>query len=219
MAEVLITLAIIGVVAALTIPTLMADSRYQLISSRIAKFRSVTEDAALAFNAMNNDITVPNISKIIIYKDVSNIKYSENKKDANGKDIKVNGQTVPDETSPISEANFKLKDDTEVFVKDGKTGYTILTTYGNQADASFKQKYGTPAIALTFKPNVNGLSTVQNEFKFIMTDKGYVMPDNTDYCLKGLLDRTNNGKLNKELAKTKGTESKNGCCVGTTCKS
>ena len=57
LAEVLITLAIIGIVAALTVPTLMTDSRYQLVSSRIAKFVSVTEDAALAQAAMNGEIT------------------------------------------------------------------------------------------------------------------------------------------------------------------
>lgn len=68
LAEVLITLAIIGIVAALTIPTLMTDSRYQLVSSRIAKFVSVTEDAALAQAAMNGTIGTNDMAGIILFK-------------------------------------------------------------------------------------------------------------------------------------------------------
>ena len=218
LAEVLITLAIIGVVAALTIPTLMADSRYQLISSRIAKFRSTTEDAALAFNSMNNDITVNNISKIILYKDVQNIEYSDCEKEVKeGKEVckkDENDETIPDKTSPIDKATFLLKDDTEVYITpktDSGLGKTIATTYGDQDTPAFKQKYGSPAIALTFRPNVNGLTTVQSDYHFIMTDKGYVLPDNLDYCLKALLGKDYNGKMDKTLAKTVGTNKKAGC--------
>ena len=70
LAEVLITLAIIGIVAALTIPTLMTDSRYQLVSSRISKFVSVTEDAALAQAAMNGEISFNDLDGIILYKTI-----------------------------------------------------------------------------------------------------------------------------------------------------
>ena len=74
LAEVLITLAIIGIVAALTIPTLMTDSRYQLVSSRVAKFVSTTEDAALAQAAMNGAISYSDIENIVLYKSMEDIR-------------------------------------------------------------------------------------------------------------------------------------------------
>ena len=45
LAEVLITLGIIGVVAALTIPTLMANHRKQVVETRLAKFYSTMNQA------------------------------------------------------------------------------------------------------------------------------------------------------------------------------
>ena len=45
LAEVLITLGIIGVVAALTLPTLMANHRKQVVETRLAKFYSVINQA------------------------------------------------------------------------------------------------------------------------------------------------------------------------------
>ena len=45
LAEVLITLGIIGVVAALTIPTLMANHRKQVVETRLAKFYSTINQA------------------------------------------------------------------------------------------------------------------------------------------------------------------------------
>ena len=45
LAEVLITLGIIGVVAALTIPTLMANQRKKVVETRLAKFYSSINQA------------------------------------------------------------------------------------------------------------------------------------------------------------------------------
>lgn len=45
LAEVLITLGIIGVVAALTIPTLMANHRKNVVETRLAKFYSTMNQA------------------------------------------------------------------------------------------------------------------------------------------------------------------------------
>ena len=168
LAEVLITLAIIGVVAALTIPTLMADSRYQLISSRIAKFRSTTEDAALAYAAMNEKIAKADLANIILYKDKSNDTYY-------------------------------LKDDTTLTLSNVTAGTNGIPDSYNQTGDDLSEKYGEPVILLEFKPNVAGLSSTKDTYTFVMTDKGYVMPDKSDNCLAALFSDTYKGKMNATL--------------------
>mgnify|MGYP004453542675 FL=1 len=53
LAEVLITLGIIGVVAALTIPTLMANHRKKVIATRLKHFSSVWQQAYISVNNQN----------------------------------------------------------------------------------------------------------------------------------------------------------------------
>lgn len=187
LAEVLITLAIIGVVAALTIPTLMADSRYQLLSSRIAKFRSTTEDAALAHSAMNDTIRLADLDSIVLYK---------NKQDDKAFDTAKNEITDATDTTL-----YELKDDTILEVSEVEDGDKVSDTYRNTDDKTeFTQKYGAESIKLVFYPRVSGLGTVHGKYTFIMTDKGYVMPSSSDKCLNDLLGTTYNGKMNKTLA-------------------
>ena len=57
LAEVLITLGIIGVVAALTIPTLMANHRKQVVETRLAKFYSTMNQAVKMAEADYGDKT------------------------------------------------------------------------------------------------------------------------------------------------------------------
>ena len=173
LAEVLITLAIIGIVAALTVPTLMTDSRYQLVSSRIAKFVSVTEDAALAQAAMNGTIEVSNdkndLDDIVLYKSRSgNAPYY----------------------------TYQLKDGTELTV--GALGGDNVIDPNIADDA----KYGTGATLLTFSHKVSGISDVTPSLRFIMTNKGYIFPDNSDNCSKTLFDTGNSTKNPWKLTKT-----------------
>ena len=55
LAEVLITLGIIGVVAALTIPTLMANQRKKVVETRLAKFYSSINQAIVRSEVDNGD--------------------------------------------------------------------------------------------------------------------------------------------------------------------
>lgn len=55
LAEVLITLGIIGIVAALTIPTLMGNHRKSIAETRLAKFYSVINQAVLMSEIENGD--------------------------------------------------------------------------------------------------------------------------------------------------------------------
>lgn len=57
LAEVLITLGIIGVVAALTIPTLMANHRKKVVETKLEKIYSVMNQAINLTNAEYGDVT------------------------------------------------------------------------------------------------------------------------------------------------------------------
>ena len=174
LAEVLITLAILGVVAALTIPTLMADSRYQLISSRLTKFMSTTEDAALAYAAMNSTINAGSFDNIILYKDRSGTEGAY---------------------------TYRLKDNTSLTIGTSEDSTLLPTEFNNP------EKYGNVVCTLAFQPNVNGLTTVQDTYNFVLTDKGFVVPNNNDDCLMELFKpKDSNGgeknawKMTKTLA-------------------
>ena len=171
LAEVLITLAIIGIVAALTIPTLMTDSRYQLVSSRIAKFVSVTEDAALAYSAMNGEIeSVDKLKDIILYKSKDDTKNE-----------------------------YQLKDGTSLVVNSIQSDYITMSPYNDTA------KYGTAIAELQFFHNVSGIDNVRPFLYLVLTNKGYVTPNERDWCARKLFDNENNDnkapfKLTKALA-------------------
>ena len=57
LAEVLITLGIIGVVSAITIPTLMANHRKKVVETKLEKIYSVMNQAINLTNAEYGDVT------------------------------------------------------------------------------------------------------------------------------------------------------------------
>jgi prepilin-type N-terminal cleavage/methylation domain-containing protein len=77
LAEVLITLGIIGVVAAIVMPSVMTSYQYSIIGVRLAKFQQQAENAARSFAVMEPDnITAGNfpafIQQTFIYSDQNN---------------------------------------------------------------------------------------------------------------------------------------------------
>ena len=56
LAEVLITLGIIGIVAAMTMPTLVANTKKREYSVRLSKFYNVMQQAILMYNNKNNTL-------------------------------------------------------------------------------------------------------------------------------------------------------------------
>ena len=65
LAEVLITLGIIGVVAAIVMPTVMTSYQYSTIGVKLSKFHQQTENAARAFAVLNDSITANNAANFI----------------------------------------------------------------------------------------------------------------------------------------------------------
>ena len=54
LAEVLITLSIIGIVAAITLPSVMSSYQYKTVGVKLSKFMSTTEDSARAYVVAND---------------------------------------------------------------------------------------------------------------------------------------------------------------------
>ena len=69
LAEVLITLGIIGVVSAVTLPTLMSNSQYKQVGVKLSKMYSTTENAARAWVAANG-----NFESVSVLDDKNKIK-------------------------------------------------------------------------------------------------------------------------------------------------
>ena len=59
LAEVLITLAIIGVVAAIVMPSVVSSYQYKAVGTKIAKFVATTENASRAYVASNDSFAAP----------------------------------------------------------------------------------------------------------------------------------------------------------------
>ena len=70
LAEVLITLGIIGVVAALTIPALIANHKKTAVETRLKKFYSVMNQAITQSELENGDKSTWNIDMSVEYEDL-----------------------------------------------------------------------------------------------------------------------------------------------------
>ena len=76
LAEVLITIAVLGVVASVTLPTIQTGSNYQQLSTKLAKFNANLENAAANYTAVNGDFLDDNgvknfFKKSFLYKDLN----------------------------------------------------------------------------------------------------------------------------------------------------
>ena len=153
LAEVLITLGIIGVVAAITLPTMMQDGKKQQLGVKLAKFANNMESA------------------LIPVAEQQPFSSAQDVWDAIGNELIVNGNSAAiwqtNELRDGTTIRFWLKNDAQVF--DG-------------ADS----KLGTALpMIIDFEPKINGLNG-ETIFEFVVTEKGYVLPSNSDTCLKAI---------------------------------
>lgn len=194
LAEVLITLAVIGIVAAVTLPSLTTGHTYKTLGVDLAKIFATTEGAARAYVVSNNNFTVPSSKKeiaafandVFLFKD----------------DTFLNADSIAED---FSGETYKLKDGTEV----GLTTYAkVDEKHQNRIN---RAKYGDAALGFIFKPNVKGLpSSVQNTFAFIMTESGYVYPGN-DPCLWSIYENDWNTKASQFTNKFDESGASNAC--------
>lgn len=172
LAEVLITMGIIGIIAAITMPTLMMDTKYKQIGVKLSKFYSTLYNASKEYTAYNGD-----------YGSVNNLVNHINKS-FDFKDIHVysqSGQTAIAATgidcykaNAINDQYGLLADNTKISILAGPTKkipITLPEKYNNS------RKYGSPLTIVYFDPMVKGLPTNgQHVFEFVVTTKGNIIP-------------------------------------------
>lgn len=213
LAEVLITLGIIGVVAAIVLPAVMSNYQYKSVGVKLAKFVSTVEGSARAF-AVNNDnfaivadrsegaaegAKISNVTDFInesfIFKtfDPEEIPSQEEGKAG----VKILSYPVLNKLDNFSGTYLVQSGDTSNPIAILKDGTAIQVFLDNEKYTSDHleivpvEKYGVPIFRINFDPKVQGLpATSHKNFNFTVTELGYVFPHEKDDCL---WDLYNNG--------------------------
>ena len=167
LAEVLITLGIIGVVAAITLPTLMQDASKQQLGVKLSKFAStiekVTRAAAVEEDLSSKGELCSLFDSELVYDSVNSYF----------------GEGCKTLSTNVGDAKYMT-------LRDG-TSFTIIEdSNGSVAYDTVSDKAGTSIAKLAFKPNISGLSGGPEEFYFVVTNRGFVVPDDGDKCLTAI---------------------------------
>lgn len=167
MAEVLITLAIIGVIAAMTLPTLISDTTSAQIGPKLAK-------AVASFEQANEVLLTANASDTLSEAGV--IK---------SKDIYFTELTKYLKGNNSTSGRFDTKDGMSIYIEE------IDTTSIDSTDPAYKQRIGTIVIDInaTSKPNASG----SDKFYFSWWNDGSLRPKGAiDWDGNGQEDPWNN---------------------------
>ena len=178
LAEVLITLGIIGVVAAVTIPTLVSNYKYKQIGTRLSKFVSNTENAARAWVASNHDI----ITQEDLRQFYSDSFIVKNSYDPQGVLIGHDYISYPINALVVNNATPVQQGNPHSELQDG-TSIALAYISGGTASGLPAEKYGDWRGIIYFDTAVKGLpQTAQHVFVFEITSKGFVVPANISSC-------------------------------------
>lgn len=205
LAEVLITLGIIGVVAALVMPSVMTNYTYKVLGVKLSKFASQLEAATRPYVVQNEQFKKgeANNGSADILKEFLEDSFLYSRIESSGDATKKASDIVPagevfeeartSDTSVEaynSEYVLTLKDGTSMIVanaaEDAKTNGLL------DGDSA---KVGQPAFTVRFFPNVNGIPTgVQRAYDFVVTELGYVYGSEDDACLTAIINSDYNTK-------------------------
>ena len=187
LAEVLITIAVIGIVAALTLPNMITSYQYKTLGTKLSKFAASVESSARAYTVSNANFSTSDAANTKRFAAESFLVTSSK---PSASDFNVTGAVPTDyytkltaaATSPVA---YQLKDGTRIQISATSTAPTAY----NSNDAV----YGTPVFTIYFDPAVNGLpATAQKVYPFVVTELGYVFPSggttNPEACLKAIKD-------------------------------
>ena len=211
LAEVLITLGIIGVVASIVMPSMMTNYTYKTVGVKLSKFASQLENTTRPYVAQNTNFTndegsigsFVNESFIIMNKDdftektidCSSTK-DESEKAACGTSTDKNftyynyiGKSAIKYKQTEGVEGTKLDNSlTPVLLKDGTELQIYAVNADHISDPDFDvSQVGVPVFGVGFAPNVQGLPKAVNKvYPFIVTELGYVFPDINDDCIEKL---------------------------------
>lgn len=229
LAEVLITLAIIGVVSAIILPSVMSNYQYKSIGVKLGKFMATVEGSARPFIVNNNNFTVEtragaggtseNVSNVTDFINESFIFKTFTPEQTGEGEGASRILRYPEVSESLLGASYSyapqsgsadapiatLKDGTAIQVYLDDTAYS-----GDHLEIVPVEKYGSPIFRINFDPKVQGLpSSAQKNFNFTVTELGYVFPSEGDACTWQL--------YNEDFTTTsKSFESGRSCHVGTT---
>lgn len=202
LAEVLITLGIIGVVAAVTMPTLIADTKYKQIGVKLQKFTTNLENAAKSAYANDPGVFKSDEGITGFVNNSYNIKCFDLGKTVGGESHCPAGNTTTTTRisafTPIPKA--KLADTLEKTYLNDNTVIVFTTNVNGTSPSTIDskypvEKYGEVAFTMYFFPNVlNSSNNMQTVFRFAVTKEGNVFPAKEDKCLTEIY---NNGWIVK----------------------
>ena len=194
LAEVLITLSIIGIIAAIVMPGIISSYQYKTVGVKLGKFASTTEDATRAYVVQNdsfktNEDAMSFINESFLFKSLEGTQSKTLAQKMLGVTDLTNYPTYYTiETKELEKTPDKktqegligiLKDNTTIVVNMVKDDE--YTTHKGVVDSD---KVGLPVFNINFDPKANGLpKSVQKNFNFTVTELGYVVPRDDDACL------------------------------------
>ena len=181
LAEVLITIAVIGIVAAMTLPNMITGYQYKTIGVKLSKFAASTEASARAFVAANGVLSADNLRT---FGQESFLRVGTADEFALAASAPADLYTAL--TAVPANGTYSLKDGTIV---------TVIAGGGAALEATVDQAmYGAAVANVYFDPHINGLpAPAQKVYRFALTELGYVFPDSADTCLAHIADPTSDG--------------------------
>lgn len=196
LAEVLITLAIIGVVAAIVMPSVMSNYQYKSVGVKLSKFMATVEAAARPFVVNNDNFSVTTTGSGKNEKTESNASDFINEAfifktfEPTTKDDKTKVLSYPPLTKTPWSKYSTLTSSADMPIATLKDGTAIQVAIDDTAFNSDEhkalvpvEKYGAPIFRITFDPKVQGLpKTAHKNFTFSVTELGYVFPHEKDSC-------------------------------------
>jgi len=210
LAEVLITLGIIGVVAAIVMPSVMTNYTYKTVGVKLSKFMAQLEGATRPYVVQNTSFD--GIGSVAAFLEESYIIKDgggettevdcDNTDDANfavcggqtgtiNIDLGLVNTTLP--TFGGSEgrgASLQIGDTANtVTIKDG-TRFQVypINNYADNASEINERQVGEVVWGIAFDPVISGLPRdVHRAFRFVVTELGYVFPDRDNDACSGLI--------------------------------
>ena len=209
LAEVLITLGVIGVIAAIVMPSVMTNYTYKTVGVKLSKFAAQLENATTAYVAQNdvfvseNSVVADFVDNSFIYKNVNDlyetVNCSENTADApvtncptGVTDADYKYWNIVSTSYPVKAATSsvgkRLGAENSRPVIDLKDGTQIqpftLPSYSEQ-DYIEVDRVGEVMFGIAYNPNVQGLpQATQQAYGFVVTERGYVYPYSLDACME-----------------------------------
>ena len=208
LAEVLITLGIIGVVAAIVMPSIMTNYTYKTVGVKLSKFASQLEAATRPYVVQNTSFTGTDaditefVTESFIIKNLDDVTFTEHTCTTNDEEPACEGKNSGDKVkvaSPLTSTATRddfgplgTPNDTDnrvISLKDGTSLIVYPIANYDDDDMINNDQVGEVVWGVSFAPEVNGLPRAINKtYKFAITELGYVYPDMQDTCLRSIYE-------------------------------